>query len=223
MHPEKSQFYPSQVISFLGFVINSKEMTISLSSEKKNALFNLGEKFIKKPSATIREVSSLLGKITSSFPGVRFAKLHYRQIESNKIRALKQQCGNYDKKMTLGAKAIEELWWWKSNILGSFNNITEGNPELILTTDASKTGWGAVIDGGSTGGTWNTTEQELHINVLELKAVLFGLQALFDKTEIKYIHIRSDNTTTVCAINKMGTAHSKACNFVSKEIWTWVH
>ena len=37
IYPEKSKLFPSQVIEFLGFIINSKKMTVSLSESKQNS------------------------------------------------------------------------------------------------------------------------------------------------------------------------------------------
>ena len=36
IHPEKSVFLPAKIITFLGFEINSQEMTVELSTEKKH-------------------------------------------------------------------------------------------------------------------------------------------------------------------------------------------
>ena len=36
IHPEKSKFIPTQCITFLGFVLNSVQMTITLTLEKKS-------------------------------------------------------------------------------------------------------------------------------------------------------------------------------------------
>ena len=38
MHPEKSIFIPTQVLTILGFVINSVAMTIQLTGEKVTGL-----------------------------------------------------------------------------------------------------------------------------------------------------------------------------------------
>ena len=46
--------------------------------------------------------------------------------------------------MTLSQKAREELHWWVQNVTSAFRNIMPTDPDLILTTDASNTGWGAV-------------------------------------------------------------------------------
>ena len=64
------------------------------------------------------------------------------------------------------------------NVLESFNGIYKNNPEITLTTDACNTGWGAVLGKLSAAGLFEANEAQLHINVLELKAVLFGFQAL---------------------------------------------
>jgi len=41
----------------------------------------------------------------------------------------------------------------------------------MVTTDASKQGWGAVRDYHTLGGHWSPAEAEKHKNELELKAV----------------------------------------------------
>ena len=56
--------------------------------------------------------------------------------------------------------------------------ITQDKPDFVLTTDASKIGWGAVCGDNKTGGRWDLDEQQYHINSLESKAVLLGLKSL---------------------------------------------
>ncbi len=48
-----------------------------------------------------REVASFIGKLVSAFPGVEFGPLHYRNLESDKDRALKHSVANFEAKMTL--------------------------------------------------------------------------------------------------------------------------
>ena len=48
--------------------------------------------------------------------------------------------------------------------------------EKLIFTDASNAGWGAHLDNDSTGGVWSPTEKHLHINLLEMKAVLLALR-----------------------------------------------
>ena len=72
-----------------------------------------------------------------------------------------------------------------------------------------------------TGGRWSPVESGQHINVLELKAVLMGLQSLCKAKQDCHIKILSDNTTTVSYLKNMGGTHSLACNEIARKVWLW--
>ena len=57
----------------------------------------------------------------------------------------------------------------------------------------------------------------MHINVLELKAILFELRSLCDHICDSHIKILSDNTTAVHCINNMGSCRSVDC--IKKRLW----
>ena len=80
-------------------------------------------------------------------------------------------------------------------------------------------GWGAHTDNLETRGKWHQSELE-HINVLELKAILFGLKSLC-KLYNKHIRIRTDSTTALAYVKNMGGTRSASCMHVTKEIWNW--
>lgn len=71
--------------------------------------------------------------------------------------------------------------------------------DLILMTDSSLKGWGGVIEGIScvAHGRWSHQESQLHINLLELKAIFPALQALCSHMQDRHIKILCDNTTAV--------------------------
>ena len=71
-----------------------------------------------------------------------------------------------------------------------------------------------------TGGHFNLNEQELHINVLEMLAVCFGLKA-FVKNSDTYVKILSDNTATIYSINKMDLNNFSTCRKIICDIWAW--
>ena len=48
IHPEKSSLQPSQEITYLGFVFNSKEILVTLTSEKKGKNLESCKSFFKK-------------------------------------------------------------------------------------------------------------------------------------------------------------------------------
>ena len=60
IHPEKSVDIPSQIATVLGFIINSLDMTISLTTEKKTSLTELCHKTMQINQITIRDLARLL-------------------------------------------------------------------------------------------------------------------------------------------------------------------
>ena len=75
------------------------------------------------------------------------------------------------------------------------------------------------MDSGSTGGLFSDEETQNHINVLELKAILFGLKSLARHKRLAHIKILCENSTAVACINKFGTNHSGKYDTLSKQIW----
>ena len=90
-----------------------------------------------------------------------------------------------------------------------------------LSTDASgNNGWGASLLGCiPIGGVWTSVEQDLHINVKEMLAILYAIRSFLDKIQGQHIRILCDNTTAVSVINKMGSTRSDICNSMAKDIW----
>jgi hypothetical protein len=110
IHPEKSVTLPSQCLEFLGFLLNSVTMTVTLTPKKKAKLMRLCQKFLRpNTSFTIRQVVSLIGSLVSSFPGVEFGPLHYRHIEADKDYSLRMHQGNFDAEMSLSADSLDEI------------------------------------------------------------------------------------------------------------------
>ena len=144
VHPDKSIFTSSQSLVILGFEINSVSMTVRLTREKPQAIKLDCEKFIHKSERKliIREVAQIVGKLVSSFAGVLFGPLYYRTLETDKSKALASNNGNFDGTMRLSHQAIAELNRWSANVLDACKPISRSEPCMVITTDASKTGWG---------------------------------------------------------------------------------
>lgn len=223
VHPEKSTFIPSQEIVILGFVLNSITMTVKLTPEKVAALKSDCDNFLRKcpGNMLIREVAQIIGKLVSSFPGVLHGPLYYRYLERDKTLALACNSGNFDAKMTLSEQSILELKWWSNNVAENFKPISHDEPSLVITTDASLKGWGAVCQTVSTGGLWSHLEASEHINYLELFASFLGLKTFAQTKSDTHIRLMIDNTSAVSIINNMGTSHSPKMNMVAKQLWEW--
>ncbi|XP_028415159.1 uncharacterized protein LOC114538208 [Dendronephthya gigantea] len=221
VHPEKSAFNPSQIIMVLGFIINSVDMTVTLTDEKRTDITNMCDTVLNSRKIKIRDLAQLIGKLIASFPGVVHGPLYYRSLEADKTKALRISKGNFDDTMGLSENSRLELRWWLANISHVHNVISHKLPSCTLTTDASLSGWGAVFQTSKTGGTWGEGEKHHHINYLELLALYLGLQTYCSSLNDTHVRVRLDNTTAVAVINHMGTSHSAQCNALGKEIWEW--
>jgi hypothetical protein len=78
---------------------------------------------------------------------------------------------------------------------------------LVLQTDASLLGWGAVMNDSKTGGIWNYDEKENHINYLELLAVFYALKAF--QCQLPSLQLLS-------RLSSIQTTFSEICIFKSK-------
>ncbi len=221
IHPTKSEFMPKQRITFLGFILDSISMTVRPNSEKINNITNACKRLLARKLCTIRELASCIGLLVSSFPGVAHGPLYYRELENHKVSALKICKGDFDKQTTLSPKVMAELQWWVSNIGFSYKNISQPQPSIVISTDASMTGWGAVWNDAKIGGHWTESEAKHHINYLELLAIYNALSSFFNDTKSLHIRVLSDNTTAVYSINNMGTSHSYTCNLIVRKMWLW--
>ena len=61
----------------------------------------------------------------------------------------------------------------------------------------------------------------MHINVVELKAIFFGLRSLCGHICDSHIKILSGNTTAVHCINNIGSCRSIDCDKITKSILDW--
>ena len=85
--------------------------------------------------------------------------------------------------------------------LGENKNLLKGAqigslpPQVLLFTDASTEGWGAHIQQQKLAGRWTEQEKKLHINVLEMTAVLLALQNVSPGLKGQRVGIMSDNSS----------------------------
>ena len=226
VNDEKSVIKPTNEIVFLGFKLNSINMTIGVTEEKIKKFNKLFKQFSMEKTYTIRQVAELVGVLVSLSIAIPLGTLYTKVLERDKADALKLNKGNFDAKMKLSPLACDDLKWWYTEInSGVTAPIQRPGISASLTTDASGVGWGAECNGVSTGGQWSIAEQEFvhNINYLELNAVFLGLQSFCNELTNKHVKILCDNSTTVAYINNMGGTKSAVCNAKTRELWTFAY
>lgn len=222
---QKSALQPSNNLTFLGVIIDSNEMKIWLPEVKKNNVKDMCLTALQDREFSIRFVLHVIGTLNSYSVAVEYGGNHFKNLETDQIRALRKNHGDFDAPMTVSNQGKQDLLWWLNHVQSAFSPVRHDNPSYVIYADASNLGWGAVLEEEHTRhkiqGEWDSDSAELHINAKELLAVLFALQFLADHLHSCTIHIKSDNTTAIAYINKMGGVRSEQCRTVGFQIWNW--
>ena len=106
--------------------------------------------------------------------------------------------------------------------------LTSGIPihsfqvDFTIFTDASTQGWGAHIGDSQISGIWTHTDHKLHINCLELKAVVSALKHWAPMLQGHQVMIATDNSTVVSYINKQGGTHSPTLLRLTVKLLLWL-
>ena len=112
VYPEKSVLKLTQKLTFLGFVLNSKTMTLTLRETKKEKIIKLGEGIINRQYITIRELAQFIGNVVATFVAVLTGPLHYKDMETLKITKLEKNKGKFDANIKINKESETEIKWW---------------------------------------------------------------------------------------------------------------
>lgn len=245
---EKSVLTPSQRVEFLGFVLDSRVMNVTIPRGKADKIVDMCRELRGVQRPTIKMVARTVGMVVAAFPAASLGPLHYRQLEKDKVAAVRKSRGSFEGRMILSEKSTQELEWWIHNVVKAARPIAPQSASVWVHSDASFSGWGGTAVGlnspgrreaagldsldsmavmgvilpkCSTAGEWSKTERDTeNINYLELRAVLHVLRALCPTIRGRTVHIQVDNVTAVSAIARMGSK-SDLGDTVAMEIWDW--
>lgn len=219
---EKSRKVPSQRVNYLGFTLDSRNLSIELTERRKTEISAAITCFIRKKRPSIEEFASIIGKIVATCQASTYGWLYTKLLEREKTLLLRTHHYNYKSLVTISDEALVDLKWWKDNIGKNYkrlNKITSYHKTIY--TDASKTGWGATDGCNKAWGHWNESEISYHINYLELLAIKKALLQLSPNDSNINILLRVDNTTAIAYINKMGGVQYLNLLKLSRSIWRW--
>ena len=151
---KKSDLFPKQRIEFLGLLIDSINLTLSLTQEKLMKVKSSCLLMQKAESVSILELTKLIGLLCSTVQAVLPAQIQIRYLQRLQIQSL-QKNPNYNHQISLSYQAKEELEWWIQNLdLCNGRYLIQNTSQITIQTDASKTGWGAFCQGVRTRGVW---------------------------------------------------------------------
>ena len=117
--------------------------------------------------------------------------------------------------------SLRELHWWIDNISSAWAPIHHALPSDVITVDASKRGWGASYHGIRTNGHFSVNEQGFSINTKETLAILYGLRSFHEHLRDNHLLIKSDNSTAISFVKKMGGMSSELRDKIAKDLWNF--
>ena len=224
LNRKKSRPEPSHRVVALGYIIDSQSMTVSLPEKKILDVISHCTALLNDSFTTIRSVACVIGKIVSTFPALPLARAHYRFLEHDKIRALRLSAFDYDAVCFISSEARKDLQWIINKVPYAYADINRPSPNVELFVDAAKYGWGAQCLSLSSQGFFSVLEMQESINTKETLAAFYAVKAFMPWfSSGDHILIRSDNTTAVSTISKMGTMSNQLRNKASVDLWSLIN
>ena len=195
-------------LDFLGYHFDLQRGLVFPTQNKLDRLNAQTVSIRKSLVLTPRKLMSLIGTLASLEKTVPLGRLHMRPFQWY-LKSHWKFPQSLDIRIPVTGNFLKHLKWWED-----IKNLMAGAPihpqvhNTLVFTDASQKGWGAHLNKIVLSGLWSNKEAQLHINVLELKAVLLALKGFQEHLQGQTVLICSDNSTVVAYLNKEGGTHS---------------
>lgn len=220
INKKKTCLEPMQCREFLGMMVDTKEMTLSVPSKKLRKIKREALQILQSKTWPLRKFAATVGLMSSVCRATKNGRIMTRALYADMRKTLYPDNQWNDKPVKISPESREELEWWTKN-LGQFNGRPLIEPPFSkqIWTDASGKGWGAVCGKEVAHGRWNRQEKELTSNQKESLAILKGLEAFTSQLRGQVVQIHSDNMTAVSNVGRQGGTHSAVILTITKKIW----
>ena len=201
---QKSHLVPSQVVIYLGMIIDSERFWVAPRVERVQNAGLILRRFQSEASLPARQWMVLLGHMASLGMFVPGGRLRSRAAQF----WLKARWARSEDPGTLvpvgDCVKLDVLWWLSQGRLSAGRSLRVPSPELYLYKGASLSGWGASMSGLEAAGIWSLAEQTLHINILEMRAVGHALRAFRGRVLSRNVAVLMDNTSALAYLRNQG-------------------
>ncbi|KAI2651906.1 ORF V: Enzymatic polyprotein [Labeo rohita] len=220
---EKSKLSPVQRISFLGVELDSVSMTARLTNERAQSVLKCLESFRHKTAVPLKTFQRLLGHMAAAAAVTPLGLLHMRPLQRwlhDRVPRWAWHRGTLRIGVSPQCRRLFSPWSDPA-FLQAGVPLGQVSRHLVVYTDASSTGWGAVCNGQAASGSWTGPRLQWHINCLELLAVLLALRRFRPTLRHKHVLVRTDSTATVAYINRQGGLRSRRMSQLARHLLLW--
>jgi len=205
---------PTQSILFLGFLLDFKELTVSISEERKEKITKDLKELALQKRIGLKRYEKLVGKLVFVSQVIWGARTFLRRILDAKL-------GN-PKRIRISNELKADVSWWirfinKWNGKALLHHSIQRQVE-VAATDASDLATGFVTKENAISHCWDKNQSSWHINIKELWSVYHGLLVNSRNWAGKSVNIACDNTAVVSWLNS-GTARSPQAMAILRKIW----
>ncbi|KAL0172227.1 hypothetical protein M9458_032538, partial [Cirrhinus mrigala] len=173
-------------------------------------------------SLTVKQFQQLLGLMAAASNVIPFGLLYMRPLQWwLKTKGFSPR-GNPLRMIKVTRRCLRALDMWRKPWFLAQGPVL-GAPchRVMLATDASLTGWGAVMDGHPARGLWSGHHLTWHINCLEMLAVFRALKHFLPDLRDHHVLVRTDNIAVVYYINHQGGLRSRPFYKLAHQILVW--
>ena len=193
---------PTTLMTFLGFQLDTLEMTVSLPPEKLERIARLVQEWLSRTCCTKSELDSLIGQLQHASAVVRAGRSFLRRMIV--LAKSRRSPSHY---IRLNKSFRSDLMWWHT-FLKDWNGISllaslgKATPTVAITSDASGS-WGC----GAFCGThwfqlqWPQTAKTHSIAVLEFIPIIIAGMVWGSEWENCQVRARCDNQAVVDIIS----------------------
>ena len=156
INTEKSVMSPTQELEFLGMLVNTNTLLLSLPADKVKQIRTEAIRISNMASLSARLLSHFLGKLSTTTQAIPPVPLFYRCLQRDLQVTLNKSDQDYEVFLSFSQPSQEELSWWREH-LPKWNGkpLKHKTEQMTFSSDASLLGWGAACAGNRTGGAWN--------------------------------------------------------------------
>ena len=223
VNPEKSHLKPSQVVQYLGVVIDAQSFKASPSPDRIARLQSTAGEFLSSADPPASIWLSLLGMLSSLSHLVPGGRLRVRSLQLCLHRSWDRV--DQSTRIPWSQDCLRDLrWWLHVPCLSLGVSLQQVSPDLDFWSDASDVGWGAHLGLLTASSLWSLEECLLSINTRELLAVRRGLLHFQSSLVGRTISVYCDNSTAVSYLRREGGTRSPFLNSLaqSPSLSTWL-
>ncbi len=222
LNAKKSVLSPLQRTTYLGVVLDSTTMQARLSPARIELILTTVRRVREGLSLTVKQFQRLLGLMAAVSNVIPFGLLYMRPLQWwLKSKGFSPRANPF-RMIKVTRRCLRALDMWRKPWFLSQGPVL-GAPcrRVMLTTDASLTGWGAVMSGHPARGLWSGHHLTWHINCLEMLAMFRALKHFLPDLRNHNVLVRTDNTAVVSYKNHQGDLRSRPLYKLAHQILVW--